>query len=59
MCGGVEWRLLLSWDPTSPDLNFAMFVDANPIVDLPTLVVVQKPEVGVSNVCTSFAKFSM
>ena len=44
MCEGVEWHLLLSCDPTSPDLNFAMFADVTPIVDLPTLVVVQKPE---------------
>ena len=51
MCGGVAWQLLMSWDPTSPDLNFATFVDATPIVDLPALVVVQKPEVGGSLQC--------
>ena len=35
---------------------FAMFADAIPIVDPPTLVVVRIPEVEVSSVCTNSAE---
>ena len=52
---GVGWPGPLPWGPMLHCLISARLVDAVPIVDLPTLVVVQIPEREASNVCTNSA----